>query len=147
MRKLTIICSLIAFIATFALAPQAQAASAEPAYEKGEYGLTKDQYAKFPKPLAAYEEKLDDKGEMDLMETLKYRASELGGFNIVATIIFVCAIIHTFLAGYFLEMAHKHEHRQQKLNEEKGRTASAKPEEDAKCDVSFRAHLFHFLGK
>jgi len=145
--KLTIICSLIAFIATFALAPQAQAASAEPAYEKGEYGLTKDQYAKFPKPLAAYEEKLDDKGEMDLMETLKYRASELGGFNIVATIIFVCAIIHTFLAGYFLEMAHKHEHRQQKLNEEKGRTASAKPEEDAKCDVSFRAHLFHFLGE
>ena len=144
MRKLTIICSLIAFIATFALAPQAQAASADPAYEKGEYGLTKDQYAKFPKPLLAYDEQVDEQGEMDLMETLKHRAS---GFNIVATIIFVCAIVHTFLAGYFLEMAHKHEHRQQKLNEEKGRTGEAKPEDDAKCDVSFRAHLFHFLGE
>ena len=129
------------------LTSELHAAKAEPAYKKGEYGLTKDQQAPFPKPLASYEEQNTEEGTMDLMATLKHRAFQQNGFNIVATIIFVCAIVHTFLAGFFMEMAHKHEHRQKELNEKRGRTACAKPEEDAKDDVSFRAHLFHFLGE
>ncbi|MGJ8657062.1 MAG: putative Na+/H+ antiporter [Akkermansiaceae bacterium] len=147
MRKLTIICSIFALFATIMLVPEAHAAKQQPAYERGEHGLDSDQHAVFPKPLASYEEKKAENGEMDLMATLKYRAFEQGGFNIVATIIFICAIVHTFLAGFFIEMAHKHEHRQKELNEKRGRTACAKPEEDAKDDVSFRAHLFHFLGE
>lgn len=147
MRKLTIICSLLAIFATLVITPEAHAAKQEPTYTKGEYGLTKDQQAPFPKPLASYEEQKTESGEMDLMATLKHRAFAQNGFNIVATIIFVCAIVHTFLAGFFMEMAHKHEHRQHALNKERGRTACAKPEEDAKDDVSFRAHLFHFLGE
>lgn len=147
MRKLTFICSLLALFTTIMLAPLAQAVKPQPAYDKGEYGLDSDQYASFPKPLASYQEKKVESGEMDLMGTLKYRAFEQNGFNIVATIIFICAIVHTFLAGFFTEMAHKHEHRQKELNEKRGRTAHAKPEDDAKEDVSFRAHLFHFLGE
>ncbi len=145
MRKFLACLALI--LTAFFLTPELHAASKEPSYEKGEYGLTKDQYAKFPKPLPAYEQKNDASGEMDLWETLKYRAFEHRGFNLVASIIFLCAIIHTFLAGYFLEMAHKHEHRQKEKNEKLGRTAHAKPHDDAKDDVSFRAHLFHFLGE
>ncbi len=147
MRKLTFICSLLALFTTIMLAPLAHAVKQQPAYNEGQYGLQSDQYAAFPKPLASYEEKKAENGEMDLMATLKYRAVQLGGFNIVATIIFIFAIVHTFLAGFFTEMAHKHEHRQTKHNEKHGRTAHAKPEDDAKEDVSFRAHLFHFLGE
>lgn len=143
MRKLITILALC--LATFTLT--AQAVKQKPAYEKGQYGLDHEQVAVFPKPLAAYEQKNDDKGQMDLIETLKYRAFEQNGFNLVATIIFVCAIVHTFLAGFFTEMAHKHEHRQKERNKKLGRTACAKPHEDAKDDVSFRAHLFHFLGE
>ncbi len=137
----------LAFIFTLFLSSiTANAASVEPAYEKGQHGLTKDQYASFPKPLQTYEDKKED-AKMSLGEILKYRAFEQGGFNLTASIIFLCAILHTFLAGFFMKIAHKHEHRQQKINIEKGRTAYAKPHEDAKDDVSFRAHLFHFLGE
>ncbi len=114
----------------------------EPAFHEGEYGLTEDQYAKFPLPLGSYG---DD--DLSLGEKLSSRAGALGGFNIVASIIFLCAILHTFLAGFFLEIAHKFEHKHQVRIKEEGRTACAKPQDDAKDDVSFRAHLFHFLGE
>ncbi len=143
MRKFITIFALC--LAAFTIT--AQASKQKPAYEKGEHGLDHEQMAQFPKPLPAYEQKNNDEGQMDLMATLKYRAFEQNGFNLVATIIFICAIVHTFLAGFFTEMAHKHEHRQKDHNEKHGRTACAKPEEDAKEDVSFRAHLFHFLGE
>ncbi len=146
MRKLITIFALC--LVAFTLAPlTAQAVKQQPAYEKGQHGLDHEQFAQFPMPLPAYDEKKTESGEMDLWTTLKYRAFQHNGFNLVATIIFICAIVHTFLAGYFTEMAHKHEHRQKKINEEQGRTACAKPEDDAKDDVSFRAHLFHFLGE
>ena len=144
MRKLY---ASLAFIVTiFLFTPAAHAASKDPAYVEGQHGLAKDQYAVFPKPLQTYDDKEEDV-EMSLGEILKYRAFEQGGFNIVATIIFIFAIVHTFLAGFFTKMAHKHEHRQNKINIEQGRTACAKPHDDAKDDVSFRAHLFHFLGE
>ena len=114
----------------------------DPAFHEGEYGLTKDQYAEFPLPLGSYDDE-----ELSLGEKLSSRAKALGGFNIVASIIFLCAILHTFLAGFFLEIAHKFEHKHKERIKQEGRTACAKPQEDAKDDVSFRAHLFHFLGE
>ncbi|GAA5494276.1 hypothetical protein Rhal01_00436 [Rubritalea halochordaticola] len=146
MRKLTFILTL--FITIFGLSSSVIAAGAvEPAYEKEEYHLDADQYAKFPLPLSKYEKKTTEDGKTDLGATLKYRAAQQNGFNLWATIIFVCAIVHTFLAGFFTEMAHKHEKRHQEKIKAEGRTACAKPHDDAKDDVSFRAHLFHFLGE
>lgn len=116
-------------------------------------GLKSKQYAVFPVPLQAYKDPTNEKGEKDLWETLKYRAmlkyeyTNLNGFNLVASIIFVCAILHTFLAGFFMEMAHKIEHKHQEKIKAEGKTACAKPQEDAEDDVSFSAHLFHFLGE
>jgi hypothetical protein len=129
-----------------------QAAGDKPAYKAGQYGLTEDQYAVFPLPLGAYKEKdidvFDENGERDLGASLKNRAMAQDGFNLVATIIFVCAIIHTFLASIFLNMAHKHQHEHEKRIKAEGRTACAKDHlEGAKDDVSFKAHLFHFLGE
>lgn len=146
MRNPHIILAL--FLALIGLQTSSFAAStAKPTYTVEEHQLDADQYAKFPLPLVNYEKKLDAEGKTDLAATLKYRAFELNGFNITATIIFICAIFHTFLAGFFIEMAHKQEKRHQKKIEALKRTAGDKPHEDAKDDVSFRAHLFHFLGE
>lgn len=120
---------------------------AEPAYHKGEYNLLKDQNAVFPIPLQKYESKTNEQGEISLWDTLKYRAKQQNYFNLIATIIFLCAIIHTFLAGYFQDIAHAREERQHELNIKRGRTAADRPEKDAMDDVSFSAHIFHFLGE
>jgi hypothetical protein len=123
------------------------AAEDPPAYPKGELALSDDQYAEFPLPLAKYEAKELANEDWGIWEKLKYRATEQSGFNIVATIIFLCAIFHTFLSGYFIEMAHHHEKKHEKKIKELGLTGDAKPHENAKDDVSFKANLFHFLGE
>lgn len=139
---------ILALIATLGLSSISMAAGKDkPAYHAGEYGLTEDQYAVFPIPLGKYEKQVDANGDMDLGATLSYRAKQQNGFNMVASIIFVCAILHTFLAGIFLRMAHHEEEKHSKRIKEEGRTGCAKPHEGAKDDVSFKAHLYHFLGE
>lgn len=135
----------LALLFSFLSAPAHAASAKEPAYQAGEFGLSKDQQAIFPKPLAQYAEVEGE--DWSMWQKLKYRAGQQKGFNLIATLIFICAIIHTFLSGYFLEMAHHHETQHQKRIKEMGLTAQAKPHDGAKDDVSFRANLFHFLGE
>ena len=126
--------------------PTAEAASkTEPAFPAEEYGLVDDHYAKFPIPLTEYEKTEGE--DWSVWQKLKTRAMAQGGFNLVASIIFLCAIFHTFLSGYFLEMAHRHEHQHQEKIKAEGRTGDAKPHVNAKDDVSFKAKTFHFLGE
>lgn len=127
------------------------AGGAEPAYPKGgKWDLQKDQHAHFPLPLPAYKdpahEAYDGEG-LGLWDKIKKRAVAQHHFNLIATIIFACAILHTFLSGVFKEMAHLHEARHLKKIEENKRRAVDKPEDDAKDDVSFRAWFFHTLGE
>lgn len=138
---------LILLVAFFGLSTASLRGAGDiaPAYEAETYELSKDQYAVFPRPLSTYG---PDEGEdWGIWQRLKYRAVQQGGFNLVATLIFICAIIHTFLSGYFLEMAHHHEKRHRERIEEMGLTAAKKPQDDAQDDVSFRANLYHFLGE
>jgi len=138
---------VLALLFSFLLLPASASASSkdEPRYPAVEYGLSKDQNAVFPLPLSTYED--TEEKSWGIWERLKSRAGGQGGFNIVATIIFICAIFHTFLSSYFLEMAHHHEEKHQKIIAETSRSAAKKPQEDAKDDVSFKANLFHFLGE
>jgi hypothetical protein len=46
-----------------------------------------------------------------------------------------------------MDLAHKIDHRFQQRIKEEGKTACAKPQEDAQDDVSFTSTLFHFLGE
>ena len=59
-------------------------------------------------------------------------------FNLVATLIFLCAIIHTFLTSKFLAYAHKWEHE----HEEKIKQGLSH-----KHSVHIPAGIFHFLGE
>ncbi len=83
---------------------------------------------------------LDSYGDADMegiWARLVHRASALP-FNVVATLIFVLAIAHTFLSSRFLEIAHKFEHEHAEL-----KAARKVP----KHSVSHGAELFHFLGE
>lgn len=79
--------------------------------------------------------------ELSLFDQLKIRALA-DPFNIVATLMFFFAVVHTFLATTFNRMAHKFEveHRANISSHEKMYVEGRTP-------VSFKATLFHFLGE
>ena len=145
MSKLIKILTIFAILCSMTAVSHA-AGGGDPAYKAAEHteiGLEKDQYAKFPKPLKLYPEV-----EGSIGEKLSARTKgKHGAFNITATIIFLLAIIHTFLAGVFTDMAYKHKKVHKVRIAEEGRRAVDKPEDDAKDDECFRYHLFHFLGE
>ncbi|MGB0328093.1 MAG: putative Na+/H+ antiporter [Akkermansiaceae bacterium] len=125
----------------------ALASGKQPTYLAKEYGLDKDQYSAFPLPLSEYNAEEKANPDWGIWEKLKFRGGQQGGFNIVASIIFLCAIIHTFLSGFFVKMAHHHEEQHKRYITENKLTAEHKPHKDAKDHVSFKANLFHFLGE
>ena len=80
-------------------------------------------------------------GELGVIETLKLRAAA-DPVNLIATLLFIGAIMHTFAAGPFMKLAHKYEHE----NEIKAK-ADKRVFVDGKDPVCFKATLFHFLGE
>jgi len=66
-------------------------------------------------------------------------------FNLVASLIFLCAIIHTFLAPKFRHWAHEvetdHAARLQEL------PATVNGEDDSPTEVSFKGQILHFFGE
>jgi hypothetical protein len=93
--------------------------------------------ASFPRPLASYEASPD----ATVWQILKKRAAD-EPLNVAATIIFLLAIVHTFLAPMFLKLSHRFEHQHRERL-----AKSAKPNPDERKEVSFRAEIFHFLGE
>lgn len=113
---------------------------AEPAYPAATNGGTA-QYSHFPIPLNQYKPALPDE---DLGQVLKDRNDQSGGFNLAVSLVFLCAIIHTFMAGRFERYSHKLALRyKEKLKESKFRVMH--PEE--RLPVSFPSAIFHFLGE
>ena len=104
------------------------------------YTGDKEQYSRFPIPLGIYE---SEEAGMGLWDKLCHRV-QVDGFNLAASLIFLCAILHTFMAPKFQALAHKLEHNhKQKLKQEKFRILH--PEQ--RVPVSFASTLCHFLGE
>jgi hypothetical protein len=101
---------------------------------------------KLPLSIEDYEAAETEQGITSLSGTLLHRIKKTP-FNLVATVIFFLAVIHTFMAGFFQKMAHNIEERHRREIEEKGRTADTKPYRNAKDDTSFSATVCHFLGE
>jgi hypothetical protein len=95
--------------------------------------------AKFPLPLASY----SHAPEASIWQILKDRVVA-EPFNLVASGIFLLAIIHTFLAPVFLRLSQefKEKHQRRLASGEWTLTAARK-----KNEVSFLAEIFHFLGE
>lgn len=102
-------------------------------------GNGRTQYAPFPIP-AEYSEEVDG----GLMDILQARIKE-DPFNLAATIIFICAILHTFMASFFLRISHKLEHEHDEMIKQRGIRDDHHP--DGVPEVSFKATVFHFLGE
>lgn len=105
-----------------------------------------DQYAAFPVPLAEYADYKAGAPALPLKEKLEARA-KMDPFNVAATIIFVCAIVHTFLAGIFQSWSHRVEERHRAKLKAEGRTPDRSRYAEAAEIVSFKAKLLHFLGE
>ncbi|MEN8807439.1 MAG: putative Na+/H+ antiporter [Desulfobacterales bacterium] len=89
--------------------------------------------ADFPRSLESY-------GDQDSPGILVVMANRIRQqpFNLVATLIFFCAIVHTFLASKFMARAHKWEHEHEK---------KVKLGIVDKYSIHYGAELFHFLGE
>ncbi len=96
----------------------------------------------FPRPLGAY----GDESGLSLTEVLVGRA-KADPFNVVASVLFLLAILHTFAAGPIRKLAHKahheHEHHQHEL--EAAALRDGRP--FRKGAVSFKAEVLHFFGE
>jgi Putative Na+/H+ antiporter len=97
--------------------------------------------ADFPRASASY----NDDQITSLPAKLLNRIQE-EPFNLVGTIIFVCAVIHTFLASTFQKLAHDADIELRRLEENL-------PPEKQRWDwpnrdrILFRAQVFHFMGE
>lgn len=85
----------------------------------------------FPLPLSAYPAASAE----GLASTLAARVA-LDPFNAIATAIFVCAVLHTFVAPRFAALAHRLQHRR---DEQAARGATAAPRP--------LVELLHFMGE
>lgn len=95
----------------------------------------------FPLSLDSYTH--DEQG-MTLTEILIHRIQK-EPLNLVVSLIFLCAILHTFMANKFTKIAHNLSHKhKKKLDATSGKTSYSG---DVVDEVSFGAEIFHFLGE
>jgi hypothetical protein len=87
----------------------------------------------FPRSLESYH----DENETSITTILINRV-KADPFNLVATLIFLFAIIHTFLTSKFMALSHKWEHEHQ------GKIERGEADRDS---VHHGAELFHFIGE
>jgi hypothetical protein len=88
--------------------------------------------SEFPRALTAY----PSPGEAGLVANLLDRA-RIDPFNVVATAVFLVAVVHTFAAARFAALAHSLQHHHDEVNRAAGRPPSP----------SLTAELMHFLGE
>lgn len=100
----------------------------------GALGASKEAGAKtFPRSLDSYGD-----ADVESIPTILKNRVKQEPFNLFATLIFLCAIIHAFLTSKFIEIAHKWERR----HEQKIKEGLAE-----KYSIHHGARLFHFLGE
>ncbi len=136
---------LAAFFFTAPALP-ASAAQVKPHWPSSHLDDAPDQYAAFPLPLSEYADRKPAAPAQPIQEKLAARAT-VDPFNLAATVIFILAILHTFLAGIFQSWSHRVEARHHAKLAAEGRTPDKSRYAGATEIVSFKAKLLHFLGE
>jgi hypothetical protein len=95
----------------------------------------------FPIPLESY-----PPGGEGMLAILRERA-RIEPFNLVATAIFVLAIVHTFLTARFRHWAHEVEAAHRARLKDRERSTTDYNEDDLPDEVSFKGQMLHFLGE
>jgi len=94
----------------------------------------------FPPTLESY----GDKHLSDIGSILLHRIKQ-EPLNLIVTIMFIGAIVHTFMAGKFQNIAHRLQERHEKKMQQK--KADVRYTGDVIEEVSFLSQLFHFFGE
>jgi Putative Na+/H+ antiporter len=95
-----------------------------------------------PRPLSDYHD-----GQMSSLWSRLGHRIEVEPFNLVATVVFLCAIVHTFLTSAFTRIAHRYERRFDALETHELHPETAKEVARQRDKLQFRAQLFSFLGE
>jgi hypothetical protein len=95
----------------------------------------------FPRPLDSYSDAALDVGAR-LINRIRQDP-----FNLLASALFLGAIIHTFLASRFMAIAHRHEHLLDALGAGEGSETSREVHGRLRDRLRFRAQVFHFMGE
>jgi hypothetical protein len=98
--------------------------------------------APFPRPLDSYGETGASPG---ILTVIRQRAAK-EPFNVVATLIFVLAVLHTFLTARIRHWAHAVEERHAARLKAR-RKATDNDEDERPDEVSFGGQILHFLGE
>jgi hypothetical protein len=98
--------------------------------------------SQFPLPLEQYQ---DD--HLESLPAKLWSRINKEPFNLVATIIFICAIIHTFLASKFLKISHEFQHRYDELEKKTVPPEQVQSDGKQRDRLLFRAQFFHFMGE
>ena len=96
----------------------------------------------FPAPLASY----GDAGVADLWKVLAGRVAA-EPFNLVATLIFLAAIVHTFFAARIRHLAHVVETRHRARLDAASERAGDDDADGRLDEVSFPGQILHFFGE
>lgn len=115
-----------------------------PAISANESGGHQESTAKLsiPKALDTY----GDAEDKSLSSVLKNRI-QVEPFNLAASIIFLLAILHTFLGTKFTAMAHNLEKKHEAMLARRDPAKKKKYTGEVFDEVDFKAHVFHFLGE
>ncbi len=104
--------------------------------------LAAAQQASFPPSLESY----NDAGLPHVGAVLLDRIKQ-EPFNLVGSLIFLGAIVHTFLASKFLSISHGYHERFQRLESDEAHPESPRAVTSRRDWLQFKSTLFHFLGE
>jgi hypothetical protein len=96
----------------------------------------------FPKPVEEYH----DEHLPGVFAKLGHRIQS-DPFNLIGTLIFAAAIVHTFMASKLMQIAHRLEHQFHALEEAEQGSPTDKHVFKERDRLQFRAQVFHFLGE
>lgn len=141
-HRLTLISLCLVVMLTFVAQTNAASHLAVPAYPATEEN-PRAQFSPFPKPIEEYVKVEQEQHIEGVWDKLVYRATT-EPFNLAVTLVFLGAIIHTFMASRFEKISHalaqRHKDKLVKIG-----FRVAHPEE--RLPVSFSSTIFHFLGE
>ena len=95
----------------------------------------------FPTPLNAYGDADFIQQGKGIGDILSHRMS-VDPFNLVGSLIFLCAILHTFVAGPLLAKAEHLHHEHESVMQQQGASY-----EEIERTTPMKVHLLHFLGE
>ncbi len=135
---------LILFVAAGSIhSTQASSLVVQPKYEESVSGKPGGQYSAFPVPLPVLKQEEAAQNIEGVWDKIVFRAKK-DPFNVAATVIFILAVIHTFLTSYFVRISHYFAEKHEKKMAKKGILIE---HPSGHYPVSFLSSVFHFLGE